>query len=242
MQRDAARQRQLKTVMKVRKGAAEVLAGAQDADVNDRLAVLDEQSRELHAIALDMCDEIAETIVHLHEPAAGRCADGITRRVHAPGGGPTESGQSFVTLSRQKDVRRNHRRGRARPPADRDVRRRSGKRTAQKALLKRLDKELAVIYDDLNLPVAVGTCAEQLRMAASLLELWRTCVVVIDRVPLKAIPDGVFRTVMLLINRSPHDVSSAAPSSSLTTRSSTTPTRPASFPATSLPSPSAAGR
>ena len=116
------------------------------------------------------------------------------------------------------------------------------KRTAQKALLKRLDKELAVIYDDLNLPVAVGTCAEQLRMAASLLELWRTCVVVIDRVPLKAIPDGVFRTVMLLINRSPHDVSSAAPSSSLTTRSSTTPTRPASFPATSLPSPSAAGR
>ena len=114
------------------------------------------------------------------------------------------------------------------------------KLTAQKALLKRFDKELAVIYDDLNLPVAVGTCAEQLRMTASLLELWRTCVVIIDRVPLKAIPDGVFPTVMLLINRSPHDVSSETPSSSRTTRSSTTPTRRASSPATS-PSPSAAG-
>ena len=40
-------------------------------------------------------------------------------------------------------------------------------------------------------------------MALSL-ELLRTCVIVIDGVPLEAIADGVFPTVVQFINRSPH--------------------------------------
>ena len=91
------------------------------------------------------------------------------------------------------------------------------KRTAQEELLKQLDEELTIIHDDLNFPITIGTCEEQLRMAASLLELWRMRLVVMDRVPLKAIPDSVFKTVTLLIKRSTPPVSHAAPSSSRTT-------------------------
>ena len=70
MQRETARQREKPKKKKTRKGAAaEEPAGARDAEIDAGLAALDEQSRELHAIALDMCDEIAETTVRLHEHA-----------------------------------------------------------------------------------------------------------------------------------------------------------------------------
>ena len=49
------------------------------------------------------------------------------------------------------------------------------KRTAQRALLSG-STTLTAIDNDFNTPVCVGTRAEQLCMAAPLLELWRTCV------------------------------------------------------------------
>ena len=50
-------------------GAVRDPALTRDEEVDAGLAVLDKQSRVLHAIALDMCDEIAETTVRLHEHA-----------------------------------------------------------------------------------------------------------------------------------------------------------------------------
>ena len=69
MQRDAARQREKPKKKKARKGAADEPAGARDAEVDAGLAALDAQSRELHAIALDVCDEVAWTTVRLHKNA-----------------------------------------------------------------------------------------------------------------------------------------------------------------------------
>ena len=67
---------------KARNGAADEPAGARDAEVDAGLAALDEQwSLELHTIALDMCNEIAETTVRLHEHA---------RRVDAQTASPAE--------------------------------------------------------------------------------------------------------------------------------------------------------
>ena len=48
------------------------------------LAALDEQSRELHAIALDMCDEIAETTVRLHEHACSVDSQTAALAQHTP--------------------------------------------------------------------------------------------------------------------------------------------------------------
>ena len=149
--------------------------------------------------------------------------------------------QLYAPTHRQEDVRRNHL---AVQPAVRricsfdDV---PEQPTAQRALLKRLDKKQALVYDDMNLPIAIRMSSEKLRVSASLLELWPTCVVV-DRVPLKAIPDCVFRKITSLINQSPPRASHAAPNSSRTTQSLTTPTRPASSPTTSHQPPSDAGR
>ena len=84
---------------------------------------------------------------------------------------PDPKNHLTLALRAKQDVRRNHRRGRARRPADRDVRRCSGKANGAERAPQGTDRELAV-NDDFNFPVAVGTGAEQLRMAASQLVLW----------------------------------------------------------------------
>ena len=68
---------------------------------------------------------------------------------------------------------------------------------------------LAVVVVDSYLPIEVRTCAERLCIAALWLELWETCAVIIDCVPLKAMPDSIFRSVMLLIIRPLNDVSTS---------------------------------
>ena len=104
------------------------------------------------------------------------------------------------------------------------------KRTAQKALLSG-STTLTAIDDGLNTPVCVGTRAELLHMASSLLELCRTCACDIDRLPRKPILSACSGGHV-----APHQVatprSHAAPDSSLATFSSTTPRLPAGFPAT----------
>ena len=67
MQRNAAKQRVQKKAPK--RPAQDEPALARDEEVDAGLAVLDEQSLGSHAIALDMCDVIAETTVRLNDHA-----------------------------------------------------------------------------------------------------------------------------------------------------------------------------
>ena len=122
---DAARTEKPKNVWN---GAEEDPTGARDAEVGAGLAALDEQSRGLHAFALDMCDEVAGKTVRLHKHARRVDAQTVALAEHTLRGGLAGSQKSFVTLAlrAKQDVRRNHRRGQAPDPADRHVRRRSG--------------------------------------------------------------------------------------------------------------------
>ena len=59
------------------KGAVDEPAGARDAEVDAGLAALDEQSRELHAIALEMCNGVAQKTVRCTSTRGGGSADGV---------------------------------------------------------------------------------------------------------------------------------------------------------------------
>ena len=109
----------MEKMKKAQKGAVDEPAGARDAEVDAGLAALDEQSRELHAIALEMCNGVAQKTVRLHEHArrwkrrrrrllstcAARRFDEILK-------------VSVKCSDTEHRRRRNHRRGRAGRPAD----------------------------------------------------------------------------------------------------------------------------
>ena len=115
------------------------------------------------------------------------------------------------------------------------------KRTAQEELLKQLDEELTIIHDDLNFPITIGTCEEQLRMAPSLLELWRIASSSSTASRSRRSPTASFERSRCSSTgrRPPSHTQHRAPAAPHDLR---TPTRPASSRTSSRPPPSAAGR